>query len=41
MEANIRMDGPESGPRVVEERHDGQRWEAIPMSKDLTNATSP
>jgi ribosomal protein S18 acetylase RimI-like enzyme len=25
----------ESGPRVSEERSDGQRWEAVPMAKEL------
>jgi ribosomal protein S18 acetylase RimI-like enzyme len=30
----------ESGPRTVEERSDGRRWEVIPMSKDLDAATS-
>jgi ribosomal protein S18 acetylase RimI-like enzyme len=30
----------ESGPRTVEERRDGRRWEVIPMSKDLGAATS-
>jgi ribosomal protein S18 acetylase RimI-like enzyme len=27
----------ESGPPVTEERQDGQRWTAIPMSKDITD----